>query len=137
MFYRRKVILAVLQIFGDNLGKTQFQKLLLLYTKRQEKPDYHFVPYKYGCFSFQAMSDISTMQKYGQVAIKNTGINKTDKIDYINQLKDKDKQALNQLYLLHKGKTYIDLIKYTYTKFPFYAINSAIADRYLKKSELE
>jgi uncharacterized protein (DUF488 family) len=137
MFYRRKVILALLQVFDGSLGKTQFQKLLLLFTKRQEKPDYHFVPYRYGCFSFQAMADISTMQKYEQVTIDNTRICKIDKLDYVTQLKDKDRQALNQLYLLHRGKNYADLIKYTYTKFPFYAINSGIADRYLTKEELE
>jgi uncharacterized protein (DUF488 family) len=137
MFYRRKVILALLQVFGGSLGKTQFQKLLLLYTKRQEKPDYHFVPYRYGCYSFQATADIFTMQKYEQVTIDNTGIRKTDKFDYATQLKEKDRQALNQLYLIHRGKNYADLIKYTYTKFPFYAINSGIADRYLNKEELE
>ena len=78
MFYRRKVILGLLQIFGGNLGKTQLQKLLLLYTQKQVKPDYHFVPYKYGCYSFQAAADISTMQKYGQVRVSNKGIEKTE-----------------------------------------------------------
>lgn len=137
MYYRRKVILSLLQSFGDNLGKTKFQKLLLLLAKSQEKADYYFVPYKYGCFSFQAMADLSTMQKYGQVSISNRGIQKTDPVDYIKLLKEKDKNALRQVFLLHNKKTYSDLIKYTYRKYPYFAIHSEIADRYLTPDELQ
>lgn len=136
MYYRRKVILALLQIFGGSLGKTKFQKLLLLYTKTQTKPDYHFVPYKYGCYSFQAVADLSTMYNFGQIRISNTGIDKTDNTDYINQLKQNDQKALAQLYLLQRNRTYKDLIRDTYTQFPYYAINSAIASRYLNNEEL-
>jgi uncharacterized protein (DUF488 family) len=137
MFYRRKVILALLQIFGESLGKTQLQKLLLLFAQRQEKQDYHFVPYKYGCYSFQAAADISTMQKYGQVLVTNKGIEKRDPIDYINLLKEKDRSALRQLHIIHGKKSYADLITYTYTRFPYFAINSEIADRYLNPEELK
>ena len=119
------------------MGKTKFQKLLMLFTKMQEKPDYHFVPYKYGCYSFQAMADLSTMQKYQQLTISNSGITKTDPIDYIATLKENDRKALSRLYLQHKSKNYTDLIKYTYRKYPYFAIHSEIADRYLTKKELE
>ena len=136
MYYRRKLVLALLQKFEGSLGKTSFQKFLLLLTKMQERPDYHFVPYKFGCFSFQAMADISTMTKYEQVVLDSHGIKKIDKADYIIQLKEIDKRALNQLFLLHGKKNYKDLIKYTYNKYPFYAINSEIADRYLTEDDL-
>lgn len=137
MYYRRKVILALLQTFGGSLGKTQLQKLLLLFAQRQDKQDYHFVPYKYGCYSFQAAADISTMQKYGQVQVTNRGIEKKDSTDYVSLLKEKDKKALNQLYLLHGKKSYGDLITYTYTHFPYYAIHSEIASRYLNSEGLK
>lgn len=137
MYYRRKVILALLQMFDGPVGKTRLQKLLLLLTKMQEKPDYHFVPYKYGCFSFQATADISTLQKYQQVSVSNLGVAKVDKEDYLSQLKDNDKRALHQLYQLHGKKDYNDLIRYTYTHYPFYAINSEIAGRYLNDAELQ
>lgn len=137
MFYRRKVILALLQAFGGNLGRTQLQKLLLLYTQRQEKQDYHFVPYKYGCYSFQAAADISTMQKYSQVQVSNKGIEKKDPADYISLLKEKDRVTLKQLHLLHGKMNYQDLIRYTYTHYPYFAIHSEIADRYLNPGELK
>jgi len=136
MYYRRKVILALLQTFGGSLGKTQFQKLLLLFSQKQEKKDYHFVPYKYGCYSFQAAADISTMSKYAQVEVTNKGIVKKDVADYITLLKEKDRLALKQLHLLHGTKTYADLIRYTYKQYPYYAIHSEIAERYLNQEEL-
>jgi uncharacterized protein (DUF488 family) len=136
MFYRRKVILALLQNFGGSLGKTQLQKLLLLFTQQQERPDYHFVPYKYGCYSFQATSDVSTMQKYKQVEVTNKGVEKKDPNDYIIQLKEKDRVALRRLHLLHGKKSYADLIKHTYTHYPYFAIHSEIAGRYLDTEEL-
>lgn len=137
MYYRRKVALALLQQFGGILGKTIFQKQLLLLSKMQVQADYHFVPYSYGCFSFQAMADIATMSKYEQVAVDNLGIRKTDPEDYISQLKSSDRDALKRLYILHGKKSYRDLIRYTYTEFPYFAIHSKIATRYLSTGELE
>jgi uncharacterized protein (DUF488 family) len=137
MFYRRKVILALLETFGNSLGKTQIQKLLLLFTQEQVKADYHFVPYKYGCYSFQAAADISTMQKYGQVRVSNKGVEKVDPVDYTILLKEKDRAALKQLYLLHGNNDYKELIRYTYTHHPYYAIHSGIAGRYLNKGEVK
>jgi len=63
MFYRRKVILALLQVFEDELDRIHFQKLLFLFTRKQVKPEYDFVPYKYGCFSFSANADIVAMER--------------------------------------------------------------------------
>ena len=110
---------------------------MLLCAQRQEKPDYHFVPYKYGCYSFQAAADISTMQKYGQVRVSNKGIEKTDPIDYVSLLKEKDRLVLKQLFILHGNKDYKALIHYTYTQYPYYAIHSEIAERYLNNEELQ
>ncbi len=50
---------------------------------------------------------------------------------------DKDKKALHQLYLLHGKKSYGDLITYTYNHFPYYAIHSEIANRYLNSEGLK
>jgi hypothetical protein len=137
MYYRRKIALALLQTFGETMGKTKFQKLLMLFTKMQEKPDYQFVPYKYGCFSFQAVADLFTMQKYQQLTISNVGIKKIDPCDYVAALKESDRRELSKLYLLHKNKGYKDLIKYTYREYPYFAIHSEIAGRYLSKEEVE
>jgi len=62
MYYRRKILLAILEAFGGELEKLQLQKLLMLFSEEQEEKAFHFVPYKFGCFSFQANADLSTMK---------------------------------------------------------------------------
>ena len=61
MYYRRKILLSLLQVFDNKLEKIRLQKLLMLLAKLQLKPDYHFVPFKFGCYSFQSNADLSTM----------------------------------------------------------------------------
>jgi hypothetical protein len=41
--------------------------LLPVFTRRQQKPAFEFVPGRYGAFSFQARADKGTMIKYGQL----------------------------------------------------------------------
>ena len=43
MFYRRKVILSLLQLFDGQLEKIRLQKLLFLFTKQQQKAEYNFI----------------------------------------------------------------------------------------------
>lgn len=86
MYYRRKVILALLESFGGDLEKISFQKLLFLFTRNQEKPAFDFVPYKQGCFSFQSYADMRTMMKYNMVAEGKDQWIKTDKTNYTSTL---------------------------------------------------
>lgn len=135
MYYRRKILLGVLQIFGSELDKLSFQKLLMLFSKTQTNPDFNFVPYKFGCFSFQANADMSTMVKYGQVTENDKKWQKIDTEDYLSLLKETDKKALIKLKSLYSGKSKDDLIRYTYLEYPYYAINSIIAKNVLNPNE--
>jgi len=143
MYYRRKVILALLQVFEGRLKKIDFQKLLFLFSAHQDIPSFKFVPYKYGCFSFQSYYDIRIMKKYGLIQEKSELKNfegawiKNDEKDYVSQLKKQDQLKLN--FLKYKfGKFSSDeLIRYTYKNYPFYAINSETVSKFLDKKELE
>ena len=68
----------------------------MLVTKQQDKPAYYFVPYKFGCFSFQANADLATMTKYNQVKTEGSSWKKTDNIQYINDLKKKKRQTIKK-----------------------------------------
>lgn len=136
MFYRRKVILSILEAFGGELEKLQLQKLLMLFGEEQEEANFHFVPYKFGCFSFQANADLSTMKKYELVSESEKSWRKNDSESYIFQLKEKDRSALNILKRKFEGKSSDELIQYTYSHFPYYALNSTIAKKYLPEKEL-
>jgi hypothetical protein len=52
MFYRRKIVLSLLQIFGNELDKMHLLKLLFVFTRQQTPKVYDFIPYQYGCFSY-------------------------------------------------------------------------------------
>jgi hypothetical protein len=46
---RQRFLLNLLQALGGEVGHTDFQKLLFLFTQEfQSKPAYDFVPYKFG-----------------------------------------------------------------------------------------
>ena len=137
MFYRRKVILALLQLFDDQLEKIRLQKLLFLFCQEKQKPEYDFIPYKYGCYSFSANADMATMVKKG---ILNEGQNyfeKNGKADYLAQLNPLDRELLLEVKTKFGNMSSTGVIKYTYSNYPFYAINSEVAESILNQEELE
>ena len=127
MYYRRKIILAILELFDNRLDKVRLQKLLMLVTKQQQKPDFYFIPYKYGCYSFQANSDLNTMIKYNQVEKDGHTWKKTDNEKYIFTLKERDRMAVRYVKQMYGEKNTDELIYFTYIKYPYLAINSTIA----------
>lgn len=137
MYYRRKILLALLEAFDDRLEKISLQKLLMLVTKYQKTPDFHFVPYRYGCFSFQANADLGTMMKYNQVMLEGNIWVKTDHQNYLAGLKDKDRQAIGYVKHLYGNRNSEELIRHTYTRYPYYAINSIIAKGILSEEEYQ
>lgn len=137
MFYRRKVILALLQAFGGELEKIRLQKLLFLLTNRQAKPDYDFVPYKLGCFSYSANADLTAMVTRGMVAESEYYFSKTDPINYLQQLKENDRLAVMEVKRLYGEMDADTLMKHTYTNFPYTAIKSVKAEKILGPLELE
>jgi uncharacterized protein (DUF488 family) len=139
MFYRRKVILALIQTFGGELEKIRLHKFLFLISRQQTQPVYDFIPYKFGCFSYTVNADVLTMEKYGLLLIEDdtNSIRKLDQTDYIRQLKYSDIKILKELKNTYGRMSNEELIKYTYHKFPYYAINSEILNKLFNDKELE
>lgn len=135
MYYRRKILLSLLQIFDNQLDKVSLQKLLFLLSRVQEKKSYHFVPYKFGCFSFQANADLNTMTKYQMVEPSMKYWRKIDDGDYYEELNSKDKAALRHIKNQYGSMSMDELIKLTYQQYPFFAINSTIAKSVLTEDE--
>ncbi|MDZ7846342.1 MAG: DUF488 family protein [Owenweeksia sp.] len=136
MYYRRKIVLALLEQFGNELEKLKLQKLLMLYCRWQEKPAYQFVPYRYGCFSFQANADLKTLIKYNEVEERERVWRKVSGTTYTDSLKGQDRQFLRKLYTLYSQKSANELIHLTYTRYPYFAIKSGIAERHLNAEEM-
>jgi len=137
MFYRRKIILALLQLFEGQLEKLRLQKLLFLLSQKQEKAVYDFIPYRFGSYSYSANADLTTMVKKGYLNETETSFSKTDGINFLEQLKSQDIKLLYEIKKYYGSMNTTALIKHTYFNYPYYALNSVIAERILSKEQLQ
>ena len=137
MFYRRKLILALLQSFNGKIGKVALQKLLFLISKQQAEPTYDFVPYHYGCYSFSANADLVAMSHKGQISNDGNCYFKVDLNNYTNKLFEADKQILRNTIKEFGKMSSQTLTKHTYLNYHYYAINSTIAKSILNKSQFD
>ncbi len=135
MFYRRKVILALLQAFGGELEKIRLQKLLFLFCKKQDKAEYDFIPYKFGCYSYSANADLTTMVGKKMLSETASHFKSNEKTDYAKVLKLADQRILAQVKILYGKMDSNALMTHTYKNFPFYAINSVKAEEILDKED--
>ncbi len=136
MFYRQKILLALIEAFGGRLKSRDLQKYLFLFTQKcQQDKSYEFVPYKYGCFSFQSYADRRNLTEAGHLmsgddwALNDNG--------HMSQLKKGDAQKVLAFKKHYGHLSGNDLIKEVYRNFPYYAINSEIANRLMSSEELD
>lgn len=138
-YYRRKLLLGLIQKLGGEVLSTPLQKKLFLLTRQQENKTFDFIPYKYGCFSLQANNDLIVLEKMGYLARLNRGTSIAWKLisedDFLSQLRPEDKLSLNYLHNTFSSYSSNELIRYTYLNYPFWAINSTILDDLLDDSE--
>lgn len=137
MFYRRKIILALLQIFEGQINKISLQKLLFLFSQRQYRAEYHFIPYKYGCYSYSANADLATMVKRGILSETSSHFVSNDTTDYFKALKEDDKKLMLEIKANYGKMSVNTLMKYTYLNFPYTAVNSVKAKGILTEEQLE
>ncbi|HMO61028.1 MAG TPA: DUF488 domain-containing protein [Ferruginibacter sp.] len=137
MFYRRKIILALLQQFDGQLDKIRLQKLLFLFANKQSKAEYDFIPYKFGCYSYSANADMTAMVSRGFLTEDEKTFAKKDPTDYLKQLKPADLKLLQEVKTNYGKMSANALMKHTYINFPFYAIKSEVAENILSEDELE
>jgi uncharacterized protein (DUF488 family) len=135
MFYRRKIVLALLQLFEGKIDKISLQKLLFLFTQRQTKAEYDFIPYKYGCYSYSANADLTTMVKKGMLSETTSHFSSNETTDYFKMLKETDKKLMIEIKFLYGSKSANSLMKHTYLNFPYWAINSLKAKEILSEDE--
>ena len=135
MFYRRKIILSLLQIFDGQLNKISLQKLLFLFTRRQLVPNYDFVPYHYGCYSFSANADLLAMVRHGLLSEDKSYYTKIDTKSYVTTLNENDKKILVEIKNIYGKLDYNSLMKFTYLNYQYFAINSVKAKEILSSEE--
>lgn len=131
MFYRRKIILGLLEVFGNDLEKIRLQKLLFLLSKNQTKAEYDFIPYKYGCYSFSANADLNAMVRKGILTESEASFAKNDDVIYLKTLKPVDQKRIQDLKESYGKMNANSLMKHTYINYPFWATKSLKAKEIL------
>ena len=131
MYYRRRVLLSILARNNGTMDKIRLHKLLFLFTRQQQKPSYDFLPYMYGCYSFQADQDAKTLANYYgvmKVGADTYSLSKTHKGRDFG-LNDEDRSNLEELFKQYGRLRSEELIYRVYEQYPWYAVNSRLLDR--------
>lgn len=138
IFRRQKILLAVLEEFGGILSRTELQKYLFLFCERSNDRAYEFVPYKYGCFSFQTHADKKKLTEKNYLANKDQWelAGPRNSTGFRSMLNGAHRSLLSELREEFETASGNDLIRHIYTEYPYYAINSLIAPELLSPGEL-
>lgn len=117
------------------MSRLDLQKVLFLAVQRQKTPSFEFVPYRFGCFSFQSYADLRAMTKVGQLGSDDAEC-RTLEGGWFQQLTSEDQQHLRQVRREIGELTGDALVRHVYREFPYYAIRSEIAACLLSRDEL-
>ena len=126
LFYRKKFLLAVLEAFGGSLDNLRFQKYLFLILEQLNKKYYSFVPYKYGCFSFESYNDKRSLINSGYLINDNKWILAKKSNKFISNIKPQERESIFLIKKQYGNLSKKPLLNQIYLKYPYYAFNSEI-----------
>ena len=115
---------------------TDFQKHLFLFTRLYENErSFEFLPYRFGCYSFEAAADRKKLIAQGRLHDESNWRIAQPRLSYLQALSKAD-QSRVKAYAAHHGKlSGASLIRHVYKNYPYFAIRSEVAQRYLSKAE--
>lgn len=136
LFNRQKLLLALLESLGGDVGATDFQKHLFLFTRLYERErSFEFLPYRFGCYSFQAAADKTKLVSQGRLLDESNWQLADRALSYRQVLSKNEQTALNTYVEQHGGLSGKRLIRHVYTHYPYFATRSEIARKHLSDAE--
>jgi uncharacterized protein (DUF488 family) len=136
MYYRRKILLALIEVFEGRLKKTDCQKLLFLFCQLTGKNHYDFFPYHFGAFSFTAYYDKNRLTAMGLLRAEEDFHLYACK-SFLSEVHPSDQSTLHKLSSQLQTTRGKELIRRTYLEYPHFACRSKIVHDLLKASEIE
>lgn len=131
IYERQKHLLALVNALGGEIGGLDFQKLLLLYCLEvEESPSYEFVPYKFGGFSFTSYADKRRLIGKGLLVDENR-IWKLTPAGRVVPITISILTAMGRFAKRYAGLRGDELVAEVYRRYPYYAIQSEIAEHLL------
>ena len=124
MYYRRKILLYLINAFAEQgLSSLKLQKMLFLFCRKQAVPSFDFIPYQYGCYSFQAARDLSVLESHYRLITKEGDRWSCNQM-FIDKLEPPDKKTIDSLLKRFKESDENQIVNYIYDHHPYYSINS-------------
>jgi uncharacterized protein (DUF488 family) len=134
MYYRRKLLLALLEVFDGNLNNTDCEKLLFNICKVTDKNHYDFFPHRFGPFSFVSYYDKHRLTELGLLK-QAQDFQLNTKHSYLGELEHSDRKAL--LDLKASGLRGNRLVKKTYRENPQFTVRSEILEKLFDSEEIK
>ncbi len=137
MLRRQKMLLGLVANSRGKVTHTALMKMAFL--ARHETPlrtdhtFYHFVPYKYGPFSFALYRELASLKRYGYLAYSGDHITVPDESASMSQKKIHELPTENLLAIEKIADRYskiskTKLLRHVYTKYPWYSSRSELSD---------
>ena len=136
MYYRRKILLALIEAFGGSLKNTDCEKLLFNFCQKTGKNHYDFFPYKFGPFSFLSYYDKRRLADL-ELLKSTEDFQLNTKHSYLNELTPVDKTALLKFKQSIGDLRWEKLVQKTYREFPHFTSRSKIVERLFDSDELK
>lgn len=136
MYYRRRFLLALLHAHGGSLERLRLMKLLLFAMHHRPQPLYHFVPYKFGAFSFQASKDLGALVARGLLDQSEVQWHLKDRTDHNSLLGLDDRTRIEHSAQRFASWKTRDIVRESYRLFPETALRSEMAGDLLDRDEL-
>jgi uncharacterized protein (DUF488 family) len=134
MYYRRKILLALIEAFDGNLKSTDCEKLLFNFCKMTQKNYYDFFPYRFGPFSFVSYYDKTRLTELG--LLKPTqDFELSKKHSYLKEINLSDRKALIELKAM--GLVGKRLIQKTYRENPQFTVKSELLLKLFDANEIK
>ncbi len=136
LLHRYRLLLSLLQMFGGSLPRLDFQKYLLLHELEfAAVRSFHFVPYKFGAFSFQSYADWRNLIERG-LLVNHADWKLATQEDFLAGISAKKRRNIKELWLTYGHLKGEDLLRASYRRHPYFAINSELAGKLMSSEEL-
>jgi len=138
--YKQQILLNFLIVNNkEPMSSIQIMQAMFLYSQKVKPQNfYEFVPYLYGPCSFDVYTDLKLLENRGLITSYPTsrgwnffGITSEGEKYLIDDTKIV--QKLQEIKKEIVSKSFIELLKYIYSKYPAFTINSIFNNEALKK----
>ncbi|MBI1320253.1 MAG: DUF488 family protein [Candidatus Hydrogenedens sp.] len=136
VYHRQRLLLFLIHQAGGRLGRMDLQKLLFLFIQEGGTTQYSFVPYRYGCFSFQANEDLDLLSSRGWLSMHGNEWVLNSDISRFQWVTDSAENQHVRNWLSRNRLRGRPLVREVYRRFPYYAINSEIKNELMTPTQL-